>query len=163
MIYVDSERCTGCGACLEACPTDALYLEGGVANIDQDKCRECEACLNACPEKAILSVSETTAERKQVQAEPATAALTPQAERAPIVQPVSRALPWLGAALAFVGREIVPRVALSLLNSRDPRDNGSLPTSRGSAAAPSARLPTSSAAGRRRRLRRGRGRGGRFR
>ena len=62
MMYVDETRCTGCGECVEVCPTDAIRLERGMAVIDQAECTECEVCLGACPEGAILSVSEPVAE-----------------------------------------------------------------------------------------------------
>jgi len=43
VIYVDEERCTGCGLCVEACPTGAIRLVDGVAQVEQGLCRECEA------------------------------------------------------------------------------------------------------------------------
>ena len=113
MIYIDTERCTGCGACLEVCPTGALRLVEGKATIAPEICRGCEACLEACPEKAILAVHEPA---------PATQTAPAKAARiTPSLAPATKALPWLGAALAFVGRELVPRVAAALLDAAQRR------------------------------------------
>ena len=54
MITIDTERCDGCGACVEVCPTGALYLVAGKAAMDGTLCRQCEACLTACPNGAII-------------------------------------------------------------------------------------------------------------
>jgi hypothetical protein len=43
--------------------------------------------------------------------------------------PMSRALTWLGAAVAFAGREIVPRLAASLLDAWDRRASQPAPSS----------------------------------
>lgn len=50
---VDPEVCTGCGACMEVCPVNAIMIENGVAKIVEDKCRGCYACQNVCPVGAI--------------------------------------------------------------------------------------------------------------
>lgn len=50
---VNTELCTGCGACMEICPADAITIENGVAKIVEDKCRGCYACQNVCPAEAI--------------------------------------------------------------------------------------------------------------
>jgi len=163
MVYIDSERCTGCGACVEVCPAGAIRLvdavSGGYADVDQEKCLECEACLDACPQGAILSAIEPAVEGKLVPVESRTVSLTPQAREVQTVQPTPRALSWLGAALAFVGREIVPRVAVSLLDAWDRRVGHPTASSSDSISAPSAQLPPVNApggGGRRRRRRRGR-------
>lgn len=52
---VRQDRCTGCGACFNACPRDAIkmkYDEEGFQFpvINNSKCVECEICSKACPE-----------------------------------------------------------------------------------------------------------------
>ena len=45
-VRVDQGRCSGCGACLRACPMD-------VRRVGDHECIHCGACVEACPEKAI--------------------------------------------------------------------------------------------------------------
>ncbi len=48
------DKCTKCGLCFKACPTDALeWKKGEVAYINKDKCIECKACYGACNFDAI--------------------------------------------------------------------------------------------------------------
>ena len=100
MMQVDEKRCTGCGRCLDVCPTGAMRLVDGVAAIDTSLCRECQACLEACPNGAILAVEEVT--------ELAPAPASSWALATPGTRPAAGVLPVLGAALAFVGQEVVP-------------------------------------------------------
>lgn len=46
-------RCTGCGACEEACYVRAISVCDGRAQIDQELCKGCGRCLPACPSGAI--------------------------------------------------------------------------------------------------------------
>jgi NAD-dependent dihydropyrimidine dehydrogenase PreA subunit len=51
---VDEEKCTGCGACLRACPADAIRGEKKkLHEILEEKCTRCGACRTVCPEDAI--------------------------------------------------------------------------------------------------------------
>jgi len=59
-ISVDSERCTGCGLCVGACPFGSIEMVGDYPDI-KDDCRLCGACVDACPEGAI-AIKETEKE-----------------------------------------------------------------------------------------------------
>lgn len=51
---IDTEACTGCGICVERCPTDAISLsESGWAQRDESACLGCGVCSRFCPEQAI--------------------------------------------------------------------------------------------------------------
>jgi Pyruvate/2-oxoacid:ferredoxin oxidoreductase delta subunit len=51
---IDMDACTGCGTCLEWCPTDAIALnEDGLAQRDENACLGCGVCARFCPESAI--------------------------------------------------------------------------------------------------------------
>jgi Fe-S-cluster-containing hydrogenase component 2 len=46
----------GCGVCTRVCPTGAISLDAGTAEIDQAKCIGCYNCVQACPRGAIVVV-----------------------------------------------------------------------------------------------------------
>ena len=51
---IDSGKCTGCGACLKACPTQAIEGERKtVHRLDGGRCIKCGACREACKFGAI--------------------------------------------------------------------------------------------------------------
>ena len=50
---VDEKNCSGCGACQEVCPKDAINLKYNnegflVPEIDSEKCVKCGICLKKC-------------------------------------------------------------------------------------------------------------------
>ena len=55
-VYVDEEKCTGCGACVSLCPDQAISLENDHAVIDQELCTECLRCMDECPSEAFYQV-----------------------------------------------------------------------------------------------------------
>ncbi|MBU2574440.1 MAG: 4Fe-4S binding protein [Elusimicrobia bacterium] len=49
--HIDAERCSGCTACVKACPVEAILGERKKPHkIDQSKCIHCGVCLDTCPE-----------------------------------------------------------------------------------------------------------------
>ncbi len=53
-IVIDSEKCTACGTCVDACPLELITVPGDSAVIeDTDSCIDCGACVDECPEGAI--------------------------------------------------------------------------------------------------------------
>ncbi|HID78265.1 MAG TPA: 4Fe-4S dicluster domain-containing protein [Planctomycetaceae bacterium] len=50
---VDTEKCEGCGDCVEACPLDAISIVDEKAVVDEETCGDCGACVDVCPTEAI--------------------------------------------------------------------------------------------------------------
>lgn len=54
ILVTDNCRKCMAKACVSACKFDAMRMGDGHAYIDYDKCKECGACVNACPFNAIV-------------------------------------------------------------------------------------------------------------
>lgn len=53
-ITVDTDLCTGCGTCVENCPSEVYELVDNVSTVvNPEECIECLACEEQCPEEAI--------------------------------------------------------------------------------------------------------------
>ena len=157
MVYVDIEKCVGCGTCAEACLEGAISLVEGTAKVDQEKCTDCEACVEVCPNGAMLAVREPVKERAAVPiVRPAPEVIRVKPQPAP-VSLWAKAVPAVGAALTFLGRNVAPRLADYLLNALDRRlaQEQASPAARASGRG----SPASGTGGRRFRRRRGRGKG----
>lgn len=46
--------CTGCTHCMNVCPTAAIRIKNGTAQINNNACVDCGECLRACPDRAII-------------------------------------------------------------------------------------------------------------
>lgn len=131
MIVVRADLCTGCGVCLEVCPTGALYLVEGKAAVDRALCRECRACLEVCPTGAITLATQ----EEFVKEETRVPAIRPQPEVIQVrstpapVSVWSRVLPSIGSALVWAERDLLPWLA-DFLDRRE-QGNPQLPTKNG--------------------------------
>jgi ferredoxin len=53
-LELDSNKCNGCGMCVEVCPHQVFNMVNKKAQIaDKDKCMECGACSLNCARAAI--------------------------------------------------------------------------------------------------------------
>ncbi len=55
-LRIREDLCSGCGACVKICPTEAITGEKKEPHaIDEEKCIRCKLCLSRCPEEAIYA------------------------------------------------------------------------------------------------------------
>jgi len=52
-VKVTEAKCTGCGDCVEACPSEALKVQEGKVHVSDDDCSDCAACVDVCPESSL--------------------------------------------------------------------------------------------------------------
>ena len=50
--FYATDKCIGCGKCVEECPLNNIHLENKKPVWDNN-CTHCTACINHCPAKAI--------------------------------------------------------------------------------------------------------------
>jgi ferredoxin len=58
--HVDTDGCTGCGACADYCQFGALSVRDGLAWVDTSRCMGCGACVSKCSEGALSLVRDVT-------------------------------------------------------------------------------------------------------
>ena len=51
-VKIDNEKCTGCAACIDVCPVNAIKIENGKAVVSEE-CIDCGACMSQCSVEAI--------------------------------------------------------------------------------------------------------------
>lgn len=49
------ENCSGCTKCLRVCPTEAIRIRNGYAQINDSICIDCAQCLHACTHNALAA------------------------------------------------------------------------------------------------------------
>lgn len=58
-IRLEQEICQGCVSCVKVCPTEAIRVRNGKAEILADRCIDCGACAKKCPYHAFSVVTDT--------------------------------------------------------------------------------------------------------
>ena len=52
---IDKGKCSGCGTCVDVCPSDVFVLEDEIPQVAApEECIECSACVDNCPSEAII-------------------------------------------------------------------------------------------------------------
>ncbi len=52
LLYLHADLCLGCTHCLRVCPTEAIRIRRGKAEVLRHRCIECGQCISACPREA---------------------------------------------------------------------------------------------------------------
>lgn len=61
MIICDENKCTGCGACMNLCPTNSIEMKEDIYGeihpvINEKKCIQCKKCIRLCPANSSLEL-----------------------------------------------------------------------------------------------------------
>lgn len=67
-LTLDQAKCTGCGACVAACPKDARTITERLSHVDESRCDGCGTCVESCPNGAI-AIEGTAMDIERVLAE----------------------------------------------------------------------------------------------
>jgi Fe-S-cluster-containing hydrogenase component 2 len=114
-IRVDEEKCIGCGACMEVCPTEAIQMNGGLVVLNQAVCSQCQSCVDICPTGAISVVElpqviQPATVQPLRQSKPAIKELVPEDQKT-----------WHSMLLAYARREIMPKILDVLINTLEQK------------------------------------------
>jgi NAD-dependent dihydropyrimidine dehydrogenase PreA subunit len=56
---INTDECSACGICVDACPEDALDIVHDAASVvNEDACIGCGDCMEECPMGAIEEIEE---------------------------------------------------------------------------------------------------------
>ncbi len=114
IIQVDQELCTGCGMCIDACATGAIQLMDQRAVINDVLCTHCQDCADACPNEAITAIlmpAQSTTMVSPAETDSPAVPVQQSETLSAMATPAHRLAPLAGAALAFLGHEVAPRLA----------------------------------------------------
>lgn len=53
-VYAITDRCTGCGSCLDVCPQSCIDTSTVPYRINRTNCLRCGNCMGACPSDAVV-------------------------------------------------------------------------------------------------------------
>ena len=64
-VRLDADLCKGCINCIKRCPTEAIRVRGGKAQINSKFCIDCGECIRVCPHHAKHAVYDKLETLKQ--------------------------------------------------------------------------------------------------
>lgn len=57
-VTIDVDKCKGCVHCMRRCPTEAIRVRDGRAQIIEPRCVGCGVCVRSCPTRAKIAVTD---------------------------------------------------------------------------------------------------------
>lgn len=57
-VTLDKDACRGCITCVKRCPTEAIRVRNGKAQIIKERCIDCGECIRVCPHHAKHAVTD---------------------------------------------------------------------------------------------------------
>jgi NAD-dependent dihydropyrimidine dehydrogenase PreA subunit len=114
-IHINADLCMGCGACVDACPPQAICLVADKAVIRPDLCTACGDCVKVCAPGAI-TIAEPTALMRPAVSAPTTIQVVQQTSQAP-----GKIVLWTGIAATVIEQHILPRLADAFIAALERR------------------------------------------
>ncbi len=125
MIFIDEDKCTGCGDCLEVCAEEgAIVLQEDKAIINQELCNSCAECLTACRETAIYEVEAAPVVPEQAQPVQVTRRSALSRARPAMVSTLAAAAPLAVDALTGLARRWLDRRSVARRTGGQVRPGG---------------------------------------
>ncbi|MEW6276267.1 MAG: [Fe-Fe] hydrogenase large subunit C-terminal domain-containing protein [Bacillota bacterium] len=57
-VHLEQEKCKGCTNCIKHCPTEAIRVRKGKAQIIEERCIDCGECIRICPNHAKIALGD---------------------------------------------------------------------------------------------------------
>lgn len=57
-VRLDRDKCKGCTNCIKHCPTEAIRVRNGKAQIIAERCIDCGVCIRVCPYHAKMAYTD---------------------------------------------------------------------------------------------------------
>ncbi|MDL2294873.1 4Fe-4S binding protein [Ruminococcaceae bacterium OttesenSCG-928-D13] len=57
-VTLDKDKCKGCINCIKRCPTEAIRVRDGKADIITERCIDCGECIRVCPHHAKKAITD---------------------------------------------------------------------------------------------------------
>ena len=64
-VNLNPALCKGCVGCIKSCPTEAIRIRGGKAQITESRCIDCGECIRNCPNHAKMAITNSMSDLAQ--------------------------------------------------------------------------------------------------